>query len=76
MKSDQVSGPPGPTVLSTRSDYQAGHKGRPTARLSTRPGIAVAASAPVALVVLAILPSYRPHALIACLLGWTSVSNL
>jgi signal transduction histidine kinase len=46
----------------------SGDQGRGTARLLARPGVAIAASAPVALVVLDALPGYRPAAAIPYLL--------
>lgn len=51
-------------VLPARRDVIAGSTGMRASRALARPGIAVAASAPVALVVLSVLPSYRPHALL------------
>ncbi|MGH9105598.1 MAG: ATP-binding protein [Acidimicrobiales bacterium] len=57
------------TVLSPRRGASAGPKrGRP-ARAVARPGVAVAASAPVALVVFARLGPLHPHGLLPCLLS-------
>jgi signal transduction histidine kinase len=62
-------------LLTSRAD-PAGSEGRGTARLLARPGIAIAAGAPVALVVLDALPGYRPPDLIPYLLCLMAVAVL
>ena len=57
------------TVLPPGSDGPAGHGGRGPARHLARPGLAVAASAPVAVVALGSLPHYAPAGLLALVLS-------
>jgi signal transduction histidine kinase len=59
---------------STRGATRYGRWG--TARLMARPGVAVAASAPVALVALSQIPAYRPADLAACVLSVVAVGVL
>jgi len=64
------------TALPTRRDGATGIEGRGTARLVARPGIAIAASAPVALVIFAALPQHRPSDLIPYLLSLLATAVL
>ncbi|MGA3221419.1 MAG: hypothetical protein ABSE77_20495, partial [Acidimicrobiales bacterium] len=64
------------TVLPPGTDGPAGHGGRASARLLARPGLAVAAGAPVALVALCYLPHYAPADLLACVLSLAAATVL
>lgn len=64
------------TALPLGGEGSPGQGGRAGARLVARPGIAIAASAPVVLVVMSALPAYRPADLIPCLLSFIAAAVL
>ena len=64
------------TVPPTSRETSPGHRGRAGAHLVARPGIAIAASAPIVLVAVSALPAYRPADFIPCLLGFIAAAVL
>ena len=64
------------SVEATHRNGAAARDGLATARMLARPGIAVAASAPIALVALSYIPAYRPPDMAACVLSVVATAIL
>lgn len=64
------------SVEATHRNGAAARDGLATARMLARPGIAVAASAPIALVALSYIPTYRPPDMAACVLSVVATAIL
>ncbi len=69
MTTEAIAGAPGVTPLRERGWAAAGARGRSSVQVMARPGISVAASAPIAMVVWATVPGYRPPSLVPFLLA-------
>ena len=76
MRTNHMSGPPDLTIPPAGKEGSPGHGGHAGARLVARPGIAIAASAPIVMVAVSALPAYRPADLIPCLLGFIAAAVL
>ena len=64
------------SVQATHRNGADACEGLATARLLARPGIAIAASAPIALVALSYIPAYRPADMAACVLSVVATAIL
>jgi hypothetical protein len=64
------------SVHATHRNGAAAHEGLATALMLARPGIAIAASAPIALVALSYIPAYSPPDMTACVLSVVATAIL